>query len=86
MTDTKKIDKDISQIFDELKDLHLNLIDAAEFEARVAAKLARKDFDGSADIRCSRCPSIYKGTRCKHDANACRLLHARIMVEEEMDN
>jgi len=64
-----------------LNDL-FDMRDAAEFEARVAARLAERD---DSYQRCGKCPSKFKGVSCNHDAKACRLLWARIVVEEEMD-
>lgn len=63
-----------------------NFSDAAEFEARVAEKLAR-------DI-CFRCPDKYneicpKGIgyfRLKLDIVSCGMKHARLAVEEEMES
>ena len=63
--------------------------DAAEFEARVAKKLARR---GPFFLHCdSRCPWYKQDTKdtysCIHEYafGFCRLREARIAVEEEMD-
>jgi hypothetical protein len=61
-----------------------SLLDAAEFEARVAAKLAMAfcpnycDNLDANDCAISDCALYTK-------RNACRLKHARLTVEEEMD-
>ena len=60
----------------------MSVIEAAEFEARVAAKLARMSVD--AILPCYQtngdCP--YTNPNCAW----CRLMVARFSVEEEMDN
>ena len=57
--------------------------DAAEFEARVAEKLAKSICVVCPENKNGRCP-----TRNKHpqraDIEACRMRHARLAAEEEM--
>ena len=60
-----------------------NFRDAAEFEARVAEKLAKSICVVCPENKNGRCP-----TRNKHpqraDIEACRMRHARLAAEEEM--
>lgn len=56
--------------------------DAAEFEARVAEKLARNICYNCSDEPES-CPSAFEYPR--KTGERCRLMHARIAVEQEMD-
>lgn len=53
--------------------------DAAEFEARVAAKLATYEYTDPCNGK-TRCPYAGKGWSCRR----CNLKHARLAVEEEM--
>ena len=67
-------------------DENIDLLDAADFEARVAEKLAREI--------CFRCPDRYskicpKGIgyfRLKLGTVSCGMKHARLAVEAEMDD
>jgi hypothetical protein len=55
--------------------------DAAEFEARVAAKLATYEYTDPC-LGKTICPYAGKGWTCSR----CNLKHARLAVEEEMEN
>ena len=58
--------------------------DAAEFEARVAEKLARNICIYCPDaVARKSCPSAFEYPR--RTGERCRLMHARIAVEQEMD-
>ena len=80
------------------KDIIYSMQDAAEFEARVAEKLAkpRKElrpkgcswYEKSADghlVRKTACPPHHDIDNCPSVA-ACSLYHARLAAEAEMDN
>lgn len=59
--------------------------DAAEFEARVAEKLARNICIYCPDALARKsCPSAFEYPR--RTGESCRLMHARIAVEQEMDD
>lgn len=66
--------------YDRLADF----IDASEFEARVAVKLAQNEY--------MFIPCYLSGTKwddCPHedwDCNQCRIKYARLAVEQEMDD
>lgn len=78
---------------DECPTAPLSLHDAAEFEARVAAKLARIMFErnrypcrgGSPQLGCMRDRSNLTGPMAVH-CEDCILREVRLQVEEEMVN
>lgn len=64
-----------------------DLIDAAEFEARVAEKLTLEEpcpLPENADL--DECPYFTEDDGSAFSCRWCRLKRARIAVEEEMDN
>lgn len=78
---------DILCIFRDCQKFKDNFFDAAEFEARVAAKLALT-FGGPQP--CERgeikhCPYESNGMRAVITCKWCRLKQARLAVEEEME-
>lgn len=60
--------------------------DAAEFEARVAAKLAQSPCWSCPEKSKLSCPRGKSEANGRPKAEACRLKHARLAVEEEMGN
>lgn len=58
--------------------------DAAEFEARVAAKLAQSPCWSCPEKSKLSCPRGKSEANGRPKAEACRLKHARLAVEEEM--
>lgn len=60
------------------KDIQYSFRDAAEFEARVALKLT--DYDVSYKPLC-----LYYGCNYMGNCRECRLMHARLAVEAEME-
>lgn len=63
-------------------DVEHNFRDAAEFEARVAEKLARNICYNCSDAP-EGCPSAFEYPR--RTGERCRLMHARLAAEAEMD-
>lgn len=59
--------------------------DAAEFEARVAEKLAKSICVVCPENKNGRCPTRQNYAQ-RADIEACRMRHARIAVEKEMDS
>ena len=59
--------------------------DAAEFEARVAAKLAQYFCFVCSDRPHKGCPARHITTYGREHVEACRLKHARLAVEAEME-
>lgn len=64
------------------KDILYSFQDAAEFEARVAEKLVRNICYNCSDEP-EGCPSAFEYPR--RTGERCRLMHARLAVEAEMD-
>lgn len=64
------------------KDILYSFQDAAEFEARVAEKLVRNICYNCSDEP-EGCPSAFEYPR--RIGERCRLMHARLAVEAEMD-
>lgn len=59
--------------------------DAAEFEARVAAKLAQSPCWSCPEKSKLSCPRGKSDANGRPKAEACRLKHVRLAVEQEMD-
>lgn len=60
--------------------------DAAEFEARVAARMAQSPCWSCPEKSKLSCPRGKSEANGRPKAEACRLKHARLTEEEEMEN